>query len=1316
MSVYFLNMKYVVSFFFFILSFLPSVQANFFRNYRVDDGLSHNCVWAVMQDSKGLMWFGTNDGLNRFDGKTFRIYRKKQGDSLSIGHNFIHCIKEISHQRLLVGTKLGLYLYDRTYDNFRHINLGRSREKDASINCIMEDPNGNIWLATHGFGLYMLNSSLKVVKHYSETKKPYGLSTNFIWTVIKDRFGTLWLGTAGMGLIHFDPISGRFTNISDQKDLGISDKTVYSLFCDRDNYLWIGTGTSGLIRYNYISGKVSHYLSNVSSVKSIIEYSDHELIMGSEKGLIKFNRINESFEMINEDGSNSKITDNSIFSIVRDKEGSFWIGTYFCGVNYYSPVINKFLFVKDITERSSQEYIVSSMVEEEDGNILVGTHNDNIYRYKTRNGQFEKACNAGSQNVQCLMLDKDKLYVGLYGRGISILSSDGKKKLGKLDINVIGAKSIFKTSKGDIYIAPEGGGCMFLDRSGKLKRLEKFSNIQVKDIIEDFNGSIWFATHSGLFRKRSDGKWDAYTYDPRNKASLISNYVNCVFQDARYRLWIGTEESGLALFNTFRNRFEKIYNVNSGLPSNLVNSVIDDASGNIWVSTGGGIVRISENLSTVRALGYVGRKVQDYLNCALRASNNRLYFGGTSGFISINPKEFVENTDKPKVLITSFKIFNKEVYHWEKASPLTACIEMTKKIILNHNQSSFSFDFAALSYLSPERNRYAYKLEGFDDDWTYVTDNKASFMNIPPGKYVFRVKGTNNDGVWSEADTSVVIRIKPPFWLSNIMIVFYILLVSGMSVFLIRRYRTYIESKNQEMMDRYQALKDKQMYESQIRFFTNIAHEIRTPLSLITAPLENIIHSGDGNSQTKKNLGLIERNANRLLELINQLLDFRKIEENMFVLDFHVQDLSRIVQKVYDQYSDAARMNKIEMVLNTEEGMECNVDAEAIYKIVSNLLANAMKFAKDRIEVGVKRMGSEILVTVEDNGVGIDKPEVEKIFEPFYQVQVNENPLRVGTGLGLSLSQSLAKKHGGFISVESEYGNGCLFTLKLPALNAEDSTKEKDGECIKEVMEEIYTDQIIFEAGLKVLIVEDNEELRTFLHESLSDSYGVFEAENGLRALDIIEKDSVDIIISDILMPEMNGLELCNIVKNDPAYSHLPIILLSAKTDTSSKIDGLNKGADVYMEKPFSIEQLKAQINSIIDNRNKIRDKFIKSPLSFYRQSSENNQNAEFIKRMNDIILENLSDENFSIEKLSGQLAISRSNFHKKVKSITGMTPNDYIKLIRLNKSAQLLSSGNYRINEVCYLVGFNTPSYFAKCFYEQYGKLPKDFIQEDTE
>jgi signal transduction histidine kinase/DNA-binding response OmpR family regulator len=609
-------------------------------------------------------------------------------------------------------------------------------------------------------------------------------------------------------------------------------------------------------------------------------------------------------------------------------------------------------------------------------------------------------------------------------------------------------------------------------------------------------------------------------------------------------------------------------------------------------------------------------------------------------------------------------------------------------------------------------------LEGFDKEWNYVSENTAQYMNISPGEYVFRVKGTNNDGIWNETDTNIIIRIKPIFWLNYYMIIVYIILIAGLVIFTLKWYLKQLEKKNRERQYKYQVEQEKKMYESKINFFTNIAHEIRTPLSLITAPLENIISSKEGSEQTRKNLATIERNTNRLLDLINQLLDFRKIENDMFLINFRYQNIIKVFQKVYDQHSPEAKSRGIEISFDMPgKSILSYVDSEALYKIINNLLSNAIKFARSRIEIQLKEENDMLYFSVKDDGTGIKDEYQNKIFEPFYQVEVTDNFNNKGSGLGLSLSKSLAQKLRGNIRLQSKYGEGSIFTLELPVLTNENISEQESGEDITREAEQVeLIDFTESKSIIAILIVEDNEELREFMKECLNEQYTVYEAENGIKALEILETNIVDIIISDILMPGMNGIEFCNELKGNTEYSHLPLILLSAKTDTATKIDGLKKGANVYMEKPFSMKQLKAQITSIIENRINLQKKFVESPLQYFKRSTDNSENANFIKRLNAFILNNMSDENFSIDNLSSEFAISRTNFQKKIKNITGLTPNDYIKLIRLNKSVELLSTGKYRINEVCFLIGFNTPAYFSKCFFEHFGKLPKDFVQNKLE
>ena len=503
------------------------------------------------------------------------------------------------------------------------------------------------------------------------------------------------------------------------------------------------------------------------------------------------------------------------------------------------------------------------------------------------------------------------------------------------------------------------------------------------------------------------------------------------------------------------------------------------------------------------------------------------------------------------------------------------------------------------------------------------------------------------------------------------MIILYIILCTIIVSYVINRYKKHLIIENEKKQYRYQVAKEKETYEAKINFFTNIAHEIKTPLSLITGPLEMIIATKDGNMQTQKYLSVIKRNTDRLLILINQLLDFRKIENDMFILNISQQNITQIVQQVYNQYKQSSYQQQIKISFEAEnEPIIEDVDPEALYKIVSNLVSNAVKFTKTQINIKLqKENDSKILISIIDDGNGIRSSEQQKIFLPFYQIQETKQHFQNlgGTGIGLSFSKALARKLGGDIQVQSEYGKGSIFTLVLPA----NPLKEK--------------------LIMKHEIIETEQTLQNQSPERAKVSY--------------------------ILMPEMDGLELCNQIKSNISFSHLPLILLSAKTDTGTKINGLKKGADVYMEKPFSIEQLKAQINSVLENRHNIHKKFIESPLEYYKLNNEtDSENALFIKKLNELILENMSSEEFSIDNIASDFAISRTSLHNKIKSITGVTPNNYIKLIRLNKSAELLATGKYRINEVRFLVGFNSASYFAKCFYEQFGKFPKDFTQDITQ
>ena len=1318
-------MKRLTTILFFCI-ILQSTWASLFKSYQVEDGLSHNCVWAVMQDKEGFLWFGTVDGLNKFDGITFKTYKKQQDNPLSIGNNFVHCLKEDSKGRFFVGTKQGLYLFNRISETFTHISLNNSssKEDDTSINYIMEDTEGNIWLGCYGQGIFVLSPNLKIIKHYTSKNNNKDLLSNYIWCMAQDYNGIIWIGTDGAGLLKLDPKENKVTSIKDYKQFNITDQTIYSLYCDIDNNIWIGTSISGLYRCNFRTGRITNITApyrKVLNIKAITKYDNNTLVMGSDAGLLKVDRSQETVYFMNEGSSFDNITDKSIFSIARDKEGGLWIGTYFGGINYYSSYINNFSYYPNI-KKGIGKSIVSYFVEGTSDKIWVGTKNEGLSLFNPSASSFDVTPKfTGYHDIQALMIDNNNLWVSIYGKGVNVINTQNNKLVktytnktddpNHLISNIV--NTIFKTSKGTILFGTPEGVNYIEPNSSKVNKFTRLNNIPIKAILEDYNGSLWFAAHMhGLIHLTAHNKWEFYTHHQGDITSLMSNNVNCIYQDSHYRMWVGTEGEGLGLFNIKTKKIEYKFNEKARLPSNIIYSILEDTEGNIWVSTGSGLARINPITFKIQTFKYIEDliKLRYNLNCAFKGKNNHLYFGGTNGFISFNPKEIKSNLHRPSICITGFQISGKEVIPSKNGSPLKTDINSTQTITLRYNQSTFSFDFVCLSYLSSIQNRFAYKLEGFDSDWNYTTavNHKATYMNIPPGKYTFCLKGSNNNGIWCNTPARIMIIVKRPFLLSSPMIALYCICIITLLYWIIRKYNRRLERNNQEKIYKYKAAKEKEIYETKINFFTSMAHEIRTPLSLIVAPLENIIASGDGNLQTKDNLEIIKRNSNRLLKLVNQLLDFRKIEEDMFQLSFRKQNISELIRNICERYSQYTRLKNLTLKVHIpNESIICCVDSEAIEKIINNLLSNATKYAKSEIILQIRTDNNILYISIDDDGIEIPEKYIDKIFEPFFQI--GNNAQKTGTGIGLSLSKSLANKHKGNITVSSEPGKNTRFTLELPLDIPEDiittnATDNKEEKLIVQSTSSIPDDK------LKVILVEDNMELRNFLSKYLCDYLDVYEAQNGLEALKLIETENVDIIISDILMPIMDGLELCKTVKSNPAYSHLPFILLSAKTDTATKVEGLNSGADIYMEKPFSCEQLQAQINSIINNRDRIRKNFIQSPLEYYKQKdTENSVNADFIKQLNNIILENLTNENFSIDNLSDMFLMSRSNLHKKIKNIIGLTPNDYIKLIRLNKSAQLLATGKYKVNEVCYLVGFNTPSYFSKCFYDHFGKLPKD-------
>lgn len=828
---------------------------------------------------------------------------------------------------------------------------------------------------------------------------------------------------------------------------------------------------------------------------------------------------------------------------------------------------------------------------------------------------------------------------------------------------------------------------------------------------QDADGNIWFSTQGkGLFKYNPDKKtWKNYVYS-NTPGALVNDQVNCVLIDGNGNMWVGTM-NGLCKYDAGEDRFEAIP---LDIPSRNICGIVEDQHV-LWLTTTKGLVRYAPGESCQVFTRSDGLQSEQFLpNAALKASDGKIYVGSVNGFNAFYPYQIKMNKVLPPVVITGLEIFNKEIRIGDKKLP--KALNWMAELDLSYKDHVFSLLYASLSYCTPEKNQYAYKLEGFDKDWNYVgSQNKATYTNLPAGTYVFKVKATNNDGIWSNQEASLKITIHPPFYWSTASKILYFIWVCIALTFFIRFLLKRTEKKHTAEINQLNVSKEKEVHEAKIKFFTMIAHEIRTPVSLIIGPLEKIMKSSiPMPAVLRDDLNIIDRNSQRLLFLVNQLLDFRKVEQEGITMRYASQNIRQLLQAVCERFKPFITQHGAHLEVEYPDAdFTAMVDSEAITKMISNLLTNASKYTKDKVVLSciVQPEQHTFVVKVTDNGIGISKEDRKRIFKPFFQAMDN----KPGTGIGLSIVKSIVESHNGCIEVESEINKGSSFIVTLPIEQVGAEVQEGEAGVLNPVIPEDILSETLPVMSSKnkplMLIVDDNEEMLNFLSSSFSAQYSILTAEDGMEALEKLKEHEVTLIVSDWMMPRMDGVEFCKALRADQSISHIPFILLTAKTDTNSKIEGMDCGADAYIEKPFSVQYLEACIKNLLDLRNLLRQKFSKMPLVPLNSIANNSMDNKFLTRINEIIEQNFSNSELSVDFLAEELCISRSGLFAKIKTLANVTPNELIQIVRLKKAAALLSENKYRINEICYMVGFNNPSYFAKCFQKQFGIKPGEFV-----
>lgn len=1278
------------------------------------------------------MWFGSRNGLHRFDGTTFKIFRNYPGDKNSIGNNSILSLQEDERRRLWVGTYTGVYMYDPIRESFSSLKAAPPGE----VRFIEKDKRGNLWFISN-FQLYSHNTATGKTNYYP-FKGDQALALHVSGN------GTLWVGTTQGYLKKFNGQSKKFKSYHIPSLYGANIPSINSIYSSGDTTVTIGTTGRALSLFPERQLVEDIFKRGDKTTKihvhTILPVSKEELWLGSEDGIHILNRRNNSIRVVSKEIYNPySISDNVISALYKDKEGGIWVGTYFGGINHYSQQFSAFKkHLPNVGSKSISGNLVHEIVKDKNGYLWIGTEDAGLNRLNPANGEIKRilpGVQPGSisyHNIHGLATAGNELWIGTYEHGLDVLDINTNKVIRhyKAALNPTSFHSdfivtLYRTRNAEILVGTWNGLFRYNRSTDDFSALP-FFNAHIQSIHEDNDGTLWVGTYgSGVFfENKKLGKRGKIESKPDNPNGLISNYVNSIFQDSQNNFWFCTE-SGLSRFFPATGKILNLTREN-GLPDNQVFKILEEKPGKYWISTSKGLSEYTEkrnNFFTYHTTHGLPTEQFNY-NSAFKNSDGTMFFGTLKGLIEFNPKNFIQNKFIPPVYITGLQINNEDVVVNDSSSILDKSIIYTKTITLPHDKSTISIDVAALSYLFPTMNTYSYKLQGLDKNWVSLSQNrKIYYTQIPPGDYTFKVKGSNSYGRWNPEEATLRLIIKPPIWATSYAYSIYLFIVLAVIATIFWNYRLFLTEKNKRHIETLEISKEREIYNAKIDFFTNVAHEIRTPLTLIKMPLEKLSSKQIDDPETIESINMMKKNTNRLIDLTNQLLDFRKAEANKFSLSFSNTNINELLADVYTTFKAAAEQKTLSYNLEMPRiALQAFVDEEAMKKIISNLTSNAIKYADKNVLIKLLPFSSEdhfFNIEFRNDGNVIPAEYNEKIFEPFFRLEGSNK--EEGTGIGLPLSRSLTELHKGSLTLVSSAEQLNMFLLSIPI--------HQDIEITFPTYESPYdADEPIRipkspakdENAVKpsILIVEDNKEILHYLQKELSAVYNVKKAFNGQEALDLLINEHVQLVISDIMMPVMDGISLCKKMKSDFHYSHIPIILLTAKNSINSKIEGLEVGADAYIEKPFSFEYLLAQINSLLVNRNNIKEYFARSPLTHIKGMAYSKTDKEFLEKLNAVIYENITDIDLDVDQLSSMMNMSRPTLYRKIKGLSNLTPNELINVARLKRAAELLAEGDFKINEVSNMVGYTLPTNFSRDFQKQFGLSPSAYLsslQKDT-
>jgi signal transduction histidine kinase/ligand-binding sensor domain-containing protein/CheY-like chemotaxis protein/AraC-like DNA-binding protein len=1241
-------------------------------------------------ENYGYLWFGTASG------KFYNVnIRTGAYESYTIpGKPNISCLIRNSSESLIIGTKDGNIIeWKQGLNTFRSVKIPGDNGQVYPMS-FYSDLYGLIWIETNTPGIYRFNDNNFTIKHFiqkTDKVSPYVYYGDY-FNVYEDINNNLWINLKGGGFCYYnrkDDEVEYFYNEPGSLTRKFSNMVTYAM-SDTYGNLWLSTHSRGLEKICFIKDKFhlnqqapeSHILT-ANEVRAVFEDNNQILWVSTKEGKLYCYKRNHKLLKIfsSESSSGNEIKFKGIiYCITQDKEGALWFGTKGSGIIKATPVGNPEML------QFKTEYFVFD------------PNNKNSLNHNWVYNIFEDT--------------HGRIWAGTYGGGINLLVKAGQ------------------TYK-------------FLNYSNCFKKYPHPNCDKIRYIQEDNDQNIWVGTTNGLIIIRTKNKlpedfeFSLYQKESMDKTSLSNNDVHYILKDKKGQIWVSTFGGGLCkvIKNPSENKKPvfKVFTTENGLPIDIILSMLEDKQGNLWLATENGISKFDTKNETFTNFSELdGIKKLNFSEAACCTSKNGdLYFGAYEGFYSFNPKKIVRENESPRMLFVNFQLFNKNIEIGSEHSPLTQSINLTQSVKLNHNQSVFSIEYAGLDYRNSDKLEYAFKLEGFENAWNYVKfQRKATYTNLPPGKYTFKVM-CSSTGIFDENKCqNLEIEILPPWWKTKWAMLGYFIFLIILAYIIWKIIIEILHLRNKVIIEQ-------KLSELKLHFFTNISHELRTPLTLIMGPVQDIISRGEGDLQTLEYLKIVDKNAHRLLRQVNNILDFRKIESGKMRLKVSEIEIVSFVRDIFTGFKELAKTQKIDFTFNSDvEKLEVWVDPDKMDSVIFNLLSNAFKFTPEgkKIEISVISVPEENLVKIEvkDHGVGIAPESIPYLFQRFAISNETSGLNSKGTGLGLSLVKDILTLHKGNVEVNSIEGEGSTFTISILLGNEHFDKNKSDIDIIPvEKYRHAFANEIVPDLSAMdkqtllhskqdapiLLIVEDNLELLYYLTNSLKSEYNIYTATDGLEGLNGALKYSPDLIISDIMMPKMDGIQMVEKIRDDFKTSHIPIILLTAKSGMEDIIKGIKYGADAYLTKPFNMDLLNTRINALIEQRKKLAEKY-NNPVKVMDLSPDEvlvtPKDEQFLKDVMKIIEENIGNPDFSVDKIATTVGLGRTTFFKKLKGLTGLAPVEFLREMKLKRGHQLLETSEFTVSEIAFKLGFSDAGYFTKCFKEKYNITPTEVLRSN--